>query len=345
MANIREVAAIAHVSISTVSLVLNNNPLVKAETRERVLEVIKELDYVPNNSARSLRSKVMNSLGVIILSEHEASRSYDFQFDTGLFSQSIINGISQKIFDTDYSMITEHYSPKTTGEQLPKLIRNGRVDGAFVVGNLYNRAFIDRMKSTGIPFVIVGHGKEEADYDSVWADVGEGIHLSMKYLMEQGHRNICYLNCPKDFRSNYVRVSGIEQSVAALGLDFNRDWVISCNRNSGEGGYLAMKQLWESGARPDSVITANAPIAMGVLRYLHEQKVEVPEDISVVAYEDSVLCGYAVPALTTINIQKECMGETAAEMLLERLADPEKPWETRKIHPYLVERDSVLRRS
>ena len=85
----------------------------RAETREHVLEVIKQLNYVPNNNARSLSNKMMNSLGVIILSEHEASRSYDFQFDTGLFSQGILNGISQRISDTDYSVVIEHYSPKT----------------------------------------------------------------------------------------------------------------------------------------------------------------------------------------------------------------------------------------
>lgn len=342
MSTIREVAAKAQVSISTVSLAINNSPLVKPETRERILEVVEELNYVPNSSARSLRSKVMHSLGVIILSEQETRRSYDFQYETGLFSQSILSGISQRLFDTDYSLILEYYAPKISKGELPKLVRNARVDGVFIVGNLYSEEFIEKMKTTGIPFVVVGHGKEIAGYDSVWADVSEGIYLSMDHLMAHGCRNIGYLNCPKDFRSNYARTSAIEQSSAALGVEFNRDFLVNCDHNSGEGGYLAMKQLWENGPKIDSVVAANAPIAIGALRYLQEQKVSVPEDISVIAYEDSVLCGYAIPALTAVNIQKEYMGEAAAGMLLDRLADLDRPWETQKIHPYIVERNSVL---
>lgn len=342
MATIREVAAKAQVSISTVSLAINSSPLVKPETRERIMEAVEELGYVPNNSARSLRSKVMNSLGVIILSEHEQSSSYDFQYETGLFSQSIINGISRRLFDTDYSLILEYYTPSSADGELPKLIRNARVDGVFIVGNLYDRDFIEQIKSTGLPFVVVGHGKESADYDSVWADVSEGIYLSMEYLMKHGCRNIGYLNCPKNFRSNYARSSAIEQSCVTLGMEFNRDFLVNCEHNSGEGGYLAMKQLWESGLKIDSVIAANAPIAIGALRYLQEQRLSVPEDVSVVAYEDSVLCGYSIPPLSAVNIQKERMGEAAASLLLKRLSKADRPWKTQKIHPYIVERDSVL---
>lgn len=345
MANIREVAAIAGVSRSTVSLVLNNSPLVKAETRERVLDVIKELNYIPNNNARGLSNNVMNSLGVIVLSEHEASKSYDFQYDTGLYSTNILTGISSRLADTDYSVVIEHYSQRAAGGELPKLIRNRRVDGAFIVGGLYDQGFIDRMKETGIPFVIIGVGTDEAECDSVWADPGEGVFLSLSYLMKMGHSRIAYINCPKNFRSNYARVSGIERSVKELGMKFDPAWLVNSDHNSGAGGYQAMKTLWESGARPDSVVMANAPIAMGAMRYLYEQKLRVPDDISIVAYEDNVLCGYAVPALTTINIQKEYMGERAAEMLLERLANPAKPWEVVRAKPYLVERDSVSRRS
>ena len=343
MTTIRDVAAVANVSRSTVSLVLNNSPLVKKETREHVLEVIREMNYVPNNNARSLSNKVMNSLGVIILSEHGASRSYDFQSDTGLFSQGILNGISQRISDTDYNVNIEHYSPDTAGGRLPKLICNRRVDGAFVVGGMYDRDFIRQVKAAGIPFVIVGAGTEELECDSVWSDVEEGIRLSMKHLAENGHTRICYLNSPKNYRSNYARSSGVRQSAGALGLDFNDDWLVSCSCNSGQGGYQAMKALWESGARPDGMIAANPPIAMGAMRYLYEQGVTVPKDISVIAYEDNVLCGYSIPALTAVNIQKECMGETAAEMLLKRLEEPERPWEVQRIASYLVERDSVLR--
>ncbi len=342
MATIREVAALAGVSRSTVSLVINNSPLVKAETREKVLDVIKELNYVPNNNARSLSNKVMNALGIIILSEHESSNSYDFQYETGLYSLDVQRGISARLANTDYSVIIEHYNVRETNKELPKLIRNRRVDGAFVVGGFYDRDFYEKMKATGIPFVVIG--KEQADTDCVWVDSGEGAALGLKYLWESGHRKLAYINCPTSFDSNALRTRGIERFVQETGADFNWDWMKNAERNSGEGGYLAMKELWEAGARPDGIVGANAPITTGAMRYLYEQGLRIPDQVSVVAYEDNILCGYAVPALTTVNIRKEYMGEQAAEMMLERLARPRRPREALKVQPYLVERNSVCRR-
>lgn len=342
MATIREVAAIAGVSRSTVSLVLNDSPLVKAETREKVLDVIKELDYVPNNNARSLSNKVMNALGVIVLSEHEASNAYDFCYETGLHSHDIRKGISQRLADTDYSVIIEHYNVHNVGKELPKLIRNRRVDGAFVVGGFYDREFYVKMKETGIPFVIIG--AHEEDNDSIWADSGDGAYMCLQHLVKMGHKKICYINCPLSFASNALRVRGIERFISETGWEFDWNWMANTDKNSGEGGYLAMKQLWERGVRPDGIAGANAPIIMGATRFLYEQKLRIPDDISVIAYEDNILCGYSVPAMSAVNTQKEYMGAKAADMLLDRLANPGKPIEAFRTQPYLVERDSVLQR-
>lgn len=105
-----------------------------------------------------------------------------------------------------------------------------------------------------------------------------------------------------------------------------------------------MKKLWESGARPDGIAAANEPIAMGIMRYLYEQKIRIPDDVSVIAYEDSVLGGYATPALTTVNIHKEQMGAIAANLLLKRMEAPERPLESRMVQPQLILRASVAQR-
>lgn len=342
MATIREVAALAGVSRSTVSLVLNDSPLVKAETREKVLDVIKELNYVPNNNARSLSNKVMNALGIIVLSEHENSNAYDFCYETGLHSHDIRRGISQRLADTDYSVIIEHYNVNDASGALPKLIRNRRVDGAFVVGGFYTREFYDRMKDTGIPFVIIG--AHEEDNDSVWVDPGEGAYMCLQHLVKTGHKKICYINCPLSFSSNALRVRGIERFIKENDWKFDWNCLTNTEKNTGEGGYMAMKQLWERGIRPDGVAGANGPTVMGAMRFIYEQKLRIPDDISVIGYEDNIMCAYSVPAMTAVNIQKEHMGAKAADMLLDRLAEPGKPVEDFKMQPYLVERDSVRKR-
>ena len=105
-----------------------------------------------------------------------------------------------------------------------------------------------------------------------------------------------------------------------------------------------MQALWESGARPDGLVTAHEPIALGAMRYLYEQGVRVPEDISITSYETSVLGGYSIPPLTSVNIKKEEMGAIAAKMLLERIENPGAPLQKHIIDPELVIRASVAKK-
>ena len=343
MATINDVAKRAGISRSTVSLVLNNSSLVNENTREKVLEVIKEMGYVPNSNARGLSGKSMNSLGVIMLTDQQHKDCYEYDHSTGLTSQNILDGIMQGIADTEYSLLYEKIC-LTGHDDIPKLVRNRRIDGAFIVGGSYNEAFIDKMKQTGIPFVIAGFGSKEEGIDSVLIDYNEGIYLSAKYLIEKGHKKICFLNSPRSFFSYKARVAGMERAVKELNFDFDWNWMLNCERNSGRDGYITLKHFWEKGGRPDSILAGNSNVALGVVRYLSEKKVNIPEDISLFAFEDSVLCGYATPALTAANIQKENIGRRAAELLLDRMADPGKEVGSIDIMPYIVERDSVVQR-
>ncbi|MBQ7017211.1 MAG: LacI family DNA-binding transcriptional regulator [Firmicutes bacterium] len=341
MATIREVAAVAGVSRSTVSLVLNDSPLVKAETREHVLSVIREMKYVPNNNARSLSNKIMNSLGVIILLEYKGIASYDFDSNTGLFAEGVLRGIATELADTDYSVDIEYFKWNEDTEELPRLIKNKRVDGACIIGNAYSQTMVDKIKELGIPIVTIEVGCSQMDIDCVFSDPQKGVLISLEHLMEKGHEKICYLNGKPKAISSKIRENAIRLAEQQYGLSFNWDWMVYCERNDGLGGYSAMKEAWESGIRPEVVLTANAEIALGAERYLHEQGQRVPDDISVMGYDDNAISGYAIPALSTINIRKDVMGQKAAELLLKRLDDPDRACEKIEVHPYLVERDSV----
>ena len=114
--------------------------------------------------------------------------------------------------------------------------------------------------------------------------------------------------------------------------------------NDGKSAYAAFAKFWEAGNRPDAIVGANGQIVIGAMNYLYKQGVRIPEDISVIAYEDSSLCGYCIPALTSVNIRKEDMGFQAAKCLMARIRDPEKEIEHHLTHPYMVYRDSVRAR-
>lgn len=343
---IEDVARKAGVSRSTVSLVLNKSPLVKDATREMVESVIAEMNYVPNSNARGLSSRVTNNLGVIFIQDYMPNStqvSYDNDQHIGLCSFNISNGIMTGLLGTDYGVITERFCSVEEPDQLPRVIREKRVDGVFIVGMPYSDRFIENMKKTGLPFVLVGVDSFEDDVDSFYADPGEGTELAVKELLESGHRKICLVNCPKG-HSHQARIEGYKRAFEAYGLPYEEQWNISGPYNNGISAYNTFKAFWESGHRPDAIVSANGQSACGVMTFLYEQGVKVPDDISIISYEDSSVCGYATPALTSINIRKEELGCRAAKSLMERIQNRSKAIEHVTLRPYLVMRQSVKAR-
>ena len=341
MATIREIAAIAGVSRSTVSLVLNHSPLVKQETRELVQRVIDQTGYVPNSNARNLSWKVTKSLGIIVLSDQQRTTSYDFGNAVGLFSLNVMRGITSRLADTDYSVIIEYFCVSESQEELPKLIRERKVDGAFIVGGFCEERLIRGLTDTAIPFVTVAVGAPEQMCDSVVSDPAQGTRDSLLALIQRGRRRLGLVNCPESFRSAHLRVEGLERVFKDTGCGFDPPAVLYCRHNNGESGYDAMKAAWEKGLRFDGLAAANPQIALGAMRFLLEQGVSIPRDVSMIAYEDNALCGYAIPPLTAVNIQKEKMGQEAADLLLSRIEAPLREVQSITVPSYMVERSSV----
>lgn len=339
MVTIIDVANYAGVSKSTVSTVLNNGPHVKEETRRKVEDAVKALGYVCNNNARGLRKRETKCLGVIVAVESRDIHTYEFNFEVGQFGYAVANGIPDGLADSDYGLITEQYCPREMAGELPSIVRNARVDGVFLVGSLFDEPFLEKLRAQNIPTVGVG-----ASYDSidcVLPDIGKGMYLQAEELIKNGIKRIAMINCPPEFANAKARMEGWSRARAEMGSRLENTWEINCDTNTGEGGYKAMKALWESGARPDGLVTAHEAIALGAMRYLYEMGICVPEDISVTSYETSILGGYSIPPLTSVNIKKEEMGAIAAGMLLNRMENPDAPLQKQIIDPALVVRASV----
>lgn len=299
-------------------------------------EAVKALGYVCNNNARGLRKRETKCLGVIVAVESRDTHTYEFNFEAGQFGYAVTNGIPDGLTDSDYGLITEQYCPAEMAGELPAIVRNARVDGVFLVGSLFDEDFLKKLQ---VPAVGVGTCYDTID--CVWPDVAKGVYLQVEELIKHGKHNIAMINCPAEFANAKMRVEGWQQAIAVFGDKLQQTWQIQCDTNTGEGGYLAMKKLWESGIRPDGVVTAHEAIALGAMRYLHEQGIRIPEHISVTSYETSVLGGYCIPPLTSVNIKKEEMGAVAAKMLRNRIENPEMPLQKYTIDPELVIRSSV----
>ena len=341
MVTIKEVADYAGVSKSTVSLVLNKSPQVKESTRIKVEQAIAALGYVCNNNARGLRKRENQCFGVLIAQESPLYRGYEFYHETGLYTRDINNGILGYLADTDYGIITERYSVDQLNAQLPRMVSASRVDGVFLLGGMLDPSAVERL---GEHVPVVGVGKCYEDIDCVYVDTQGGTVQMLQELVLTGHRNIVLINPPAAYRSLLYRQQAREQILKEYPGRIDNFWQISGATNTGEGGYNAMKELWESGIRPDGVAAANESLALGAMRFLKEQGWEAPRDYSLVGYAATALGSYSIPPLTTVDIRKEDMGALAVQIMLQRLRDPAAPPIRHMLATRLVRRESVKSR-
>lgn len=335
---IKDVAIKAGVSKSTVSLVLNNSPLVKAATRANVRSVMDQLGYVPNANARGLIKSHSFNFGVIEVIESESSGSYDFQYETGLYGLNITNGLLSGLADSPYGLITERWCTGSTS--LPRLLQSKCVDGLFLIGTIYSDSLFGIIKKLNIPAVAIGRAVKGVN--SVFADPGEGAVLGLNYLTNHGYGKLCFINAPMFFQSAKTRKDAVLSVIEKNCFPKDLLYMTNSMHNSGEGGRNAAKRAWDEHGPFDGFLVANDIMCMGVLRFCYEQHLRVPEDVALVAYDDSVLLGYSSPPITSVNINKELSGKLAAMLMLKMVQAKEKTIEQICVPIALVERESVL---
>lgn len=348
MATIWDVAARAGVSKSTVSLVLNNSPLVKEETRQRVQSAIKALKYIPNNNARNLQKRNNNSIGIIHVPriDRYTESKYGWDYGMGLFSRDVEDGIFSAITDsdTDMSVVKEHFRATSNPDDLPVLLKTCKVDCAIFIGGFDRKEEINFLSNLNLPSVLVTSVLEIDGVDIVMHDTVNGTKLAFEKLIELGHNKICLLNVPEHYRSWSNRIEGAKEASKEKNYTLDRELLISAEHNTAHSAYEAINKLLNKGITPDAVVTADNEMAMGAIRALNERGLRVPDDISIICYEDTCLCGNMIPPLSAVNIQKEKIGRLAVSLLLERLKNPDMPSKKVAVEPYLVMRDSVLDR-
>ena len=339
---IYDVAKQAKVSKSTVSLVINNSTSVKFQTRQKVSDAIRKLGYEPNQSARTLMTKRTNILGVLIIVEHLSFPTYNFDQGSDIFSYDTIAGMPQSLLGTGYGLAIERFCISDQKGETPNLLKGSRVDGLLVLGALFDKEFANLLKASGLPVVVVHRDYDM--FDSVIPDIEQGVYDATAYLLKTGHRRFCYINCPPLFSTNKNRRAGFLKALDKNRRQVKASWIVDTEHNTGKGGYDAIRQILKGGKKPDAILAANDSIALGIMRYLYEKNIKVPKDVSVISYENSVLSGYASPALSTIDIDKERMGKEACAIVLKRLKEPDMSRVSVKIPAKLILRDSVEER-
>lgn len=340
----RDIAEKCGVSPATVSIVLNNAPLaryVAAATKERIERAAKTLGYRPNAIARILRSKRSHTVGVMV-------------FDiTDPFCTPILRGIENSLFQSSYLPIfADAHNQLNRFERYLEMLLQRHIEALIVVAN-WLFVDIDLLGDLGkqnIPTAIIGVELKTSNIGSVMVDNEAGARLALEHLYLLHHRKVAFIRGPKRLIDTVPRWKGVQQFARSAGLEIDNDLVVDLpdffEPNSGfEGGYRLTEELLKRQKRFTAVMAFDDLTAFGAIRALTKAGIKVPEQCSVIGFDDILPSSLSVPSLTTVRQPLGAMGEIAVNIVMEQInAAPEKrrvPAVHHKAAPELVARDST----
>ena len=337
MSNTRKVAELADVSIGTVSRVLNNKPGVSEPTRQRVLAVAQELGYAAPKRVPVGRSQITH-LGLLIRPTEPDPISNPFYSD-------IYHSVEQSCRDLQINL--SFSALDMVGgrlRSLPVLTNDERIGGLILVGAIPEaviesllHALYARHGNNGFPLVLVDNLIPRSAWDAVVIDNATGTALSVEMLTKQGHRHITLIGGP-DHPSIVERTNAYVQTMLQNGL---QPVVVSADGLDPQDGEAAVGKILREQPTTTAIICSNDSQAVGALRRLNELGCAVPEEVSVVGFDDIAMAELTLPRLTTIRVDRVAMGRIAVELLLNRIRTPERAPIKSVVGVTLVERDSV----
>ncbi|WP_372571600.1 LacI family DNA-binding transcriptional regulator [Ruegeria jejuensis] len=309
-ATIQDVARAAGVSTATVSRVLSNPGLVSERTREAVLLAVQETGYRVNQAARNLR---MQRAGAVLILVPNLGKP---------FYSGILAGISEGFVGSDYAvLITDTESNPLQDATLSGYFIDGRIDGAISLdGGLSAEALAQCTRcGAGGRIVFLCEWVEGQDFPVISSDNAEGARLAIRHLHDLGHKKIAHVTGPDGNILTTARREGMVAERERLGLPVRSEWIIRGDFSL-ESGHEAAHRILAMRDRPTAVFCSADMVAFGLIAGLIAGGLRVPEDISVVGFDDIEMSGSFVPALTTIRQDRHGLGRRAAEVLLDRLA-------------------------
>ncbi len=329
---IQDVAREASVSTATVSRVLSSPARVAPETRETVLDAIRETGYRVNLAARNLRMQRAGAVLVLIP-------------DLGIpFYSGLLAGISEGFASSDYAvLVSDTKTNPLKTETLAGYFSDGRIDGAICLDGKITQASLDLCTAQGVDknIVFLCEWVDSHAFPVIASDNAEGARLAMRHLFDLGHRRIAHVTGPEGNVLTTTRRQGMVDERTRLGLPARSEHIIRGDFSL-NSGHAAARRILQMDERPTAVFCSADMVAFGLIAGLKAGGLEVPRDISVVGFDDIEMAEFSIPALTTIRQDRHMLGRRSAEALLQRLANPDAPHDPEPLVPVeLVLRDST----
>ena len=326
--DILQVAKRANVSTATVSRVLNGFPGVRPKTLARVRRAIDDLNYVPNPNARSLRVGRTRLFGLIV---SDVNNPFFPELIDAFESLAVAEGIEVIFTHTNYD-------PERLHRCVRRMIERN-VDAIALMTSEIEEKSLRQATRAGVPLVLMNQRKLIGKYPNVLVEYATGFREALDHLLALGHRDIGFIAGPQSLNSARGRMEAFKAALKTHGLPLRAEWVAVGDMRV-EGGRAAMDRLLACRPRPAAIVASNDLMAVGALQAAHEAKVRVPQELSLIGFDDVPIAAMVHPALTTIRHPRREVAARAFAALQQALRG-EKPVANVILHPHLVVRDST----
>jgi DNA-binding LacI/PurR family transcriptional regulator len=327
--DIRTIARVANVSIATVSRTMNNVPTVNPKIAKRVWEVINELDYFPNTQARALVSGRSKLFGLIV-SEI-----------TNPFFPELIQGFEDIAVSHGYEILVSstNYDPKRMSHCIRRMLER-KVEGVAVMTFGIEEPLLDQLAKRKVPLVFIDVGPQRPGISLLKVDYHHGIRQGVQHLAALGHRNISFISGPRRLHSAQSRLDAFCISLEECGIAPNPALLVEGDHTL-EGGVAAMERLLATKKMPTAVMCSNDMTAIGVLHKLYRAGLRVPDDLSVIGFDDIHIAEVTIPPLTTIQMSRFELARAAVTALRTHVEQPADSKREYDIRTDLVVREST----
>ncbi|MBP1045979.1 LacI family DNA-binding transcriptional regulator [Enterococcus sp. BWM-S5] len=331
-ATIRDVAKQAGVSIATVSKVFNGYTDINLETKDKILKIAKELDYAPNMAARTLSSKKQQTIA-LILNELNFTRKSTMPME-------VLDGVYKYTEKSDYEFV---FYATSTEKQLSKTFRQfcneHNITGAVIQGLKMTDPYYQEIEETSLPTVLVDMSVKNPKVGTVSIDNQKAAFEAVNYLIEQGHESIGMINGSRDADVSILRETGYCQALKENAIPLKESYIQYANFEE-DISYFITKNLLTTNKEITALFCASDVMAIGAMRAVKDMGIKVPEDLSIIGFDDIILASYVTPELTSVSQDMREIGFEAAKLLTE-IIDGDDQNNNRRIAHEIKHRQSV----
>jgi LacI family transcriptional regulator len=332
--DIRDLAEIVGLSATTVSRVLNGKAIsyrISEKTQERVLKAAKDYNYTPNKIARGLKLSKTDTLGLII---PDISNP---------FFSDIASSIEREAYNKGYSLILcDSNEDQKMENELIELLRSHKVDGIIIapIGTDYEN--IKNTFNSGMPLVVIDRSSPETGLPSITSDNYQGGYDAVNYMISMGHKKIsCIQGIPKS-QPSLERVRGFKDALRHGNIDFDNNMIVGDDFST-DNGYRQTRILFSLDDAPTAIFALSNLIGLGVIKAVHEMGLKIPDDISLISFDEQPYSAFLGTPMTTVDQKKSEMGQLAVAVLVEYIKNKEyrKKVVNMKLKTILIVRNSV----